>query len=797
MCQEKIDVTSLEPFTKLKCPFCGQMVRVRRRFDHFMIVRQIGEGGMSRVFEAEDETLGRRVALKILNRTYSREAARLEQFRQEALITASITHPNVIKLYSVGYDQGYFYLAMELVGGGSLEQRIRRENKLTEGDALRIGHEVAEGLRAAQHQGLIHRDVKPANILFTETGTAKVVDFGLALFTERGPDKSAEIWATPYYVAPEKILQNQEDYRSDIFSLGATLFHALTGSPPHQADTHAIEELRRIKSRRVTLGDSGLRFAARTEHVVNHMLSFKPEDRFANYDEVVDELRLADGLLNQTGIRRRLISRRARLIGTVAASIMLAFLVGWLLGEGRQRSTTKSIARQLTTADPSSLAGDGVTVEAGSKKTVSERFLEARHDMLEGRKFETARDKFEKLADSKETRQPTQCWARFNAGLCALMQGNRKKAEQAFHELAIKGAEKETLAALNGLGTFFVTLGQRMEKGLGLGTPRTKLGYKATNEELLGYLAQGLAEWHFGDAEAGAREMEFFEESLAELKKVSEASATTSSDWVALYGVLVGFYKPDFHLLRTALKQRKVNTLDELSVSLDEIRQTREKIKSNGAFRTSIEEMEAALKRELARVKLDEQAKRRREEETRRKADLAQLSEVIELLPSLVNGFDYSRAIDLLTSLRFETTDVRTTVEGRLYLYTSARDFTKQLQLDLISKGWAGTIMQRSGVTLAGRLRLAAGSSDLQLKVEGGTITIPFDSIAPQSLIEMAQSFTAQVTDSTEYYRRQELAATFARAAGLDQLSTTLAAQLMEENRPFRSRWMKVMEAGI
>ena len=226
------------------------------------------------VFEAEDETLGRRVALKILNRTYSRDAARLEQFRQEALITASITHPNVITLYSVGYDQGYFYLAMELVGGGSLEQRIRRENKLTEGDALRIGHEVAEGLRAAQHQGLIHRDVKPANILFTETGTAKVVDFGLALFTDRGPDKSAEIWATPYYVAPEKILQNEEDYRSDIFSLGATLFHALTGSPPHQVDTHAIEELRRIKSRRVTLGDSGLRFAALGVLVGGGLVSF-------------------------------------------------------------------------------------------------------------------------------------------------------------------------------------------------------------------------------------------------------------------------------------------------------------------------------------------------------------------------------------------------------------------------------------------------------------------------------------------------------------------------------------------
>ena len=157
VCQRQIDVTSLEPFTKLKCPFCGQMVRVRRRFDQFMIVRQIGEGGMSRVFEAEDETLGRRVALKILNRQYSRDSTRLEQFRREAHITANVTHPNVIKLYSVGYDQGYFYIAMELVGGGSLEQRIRREGHLKEAEALRIGREVAEGLRAAQQLTLIRQ----------------------------------------------------------------------------------------------------------------------------------------------------------------------------------------------------------------------------------------------------------------------------------------------------------------------------------------------------------------------------------------------------------------------------------------------------------------------------------------------------------------------------------------------------------------------------------------------------------------------------------------------------------------
>src|SRR5690606_7362361 len=101
-------------------------------------------------------------------------------------------------------------------GGGSLEQRIKREGHLKEDEALRIGREVAEGLRAAQQQNLIHRDVKPANILFTETGTAKVVDFGLAIFANSRGDHSGEIWATPYYVAPEKVIENKEDYRSDI-----------------------------------------------------------------------------------------------------------------------------------------------------------------------------------------------------------------------------------------------------------------------------------------------------------------------------------------------------------------------------------------------------------------------------------------------------------------------------------------------------------------------------------------------------------------------------------------------------
>ena len=814
VCQEKIDVTSLEPFTKLKCPFCGQMVRVRRRFDHFMIVRQIGEGGMSRVFEAEDETLGRRVALKILNRQYSRDAVRLEQFRQEALITASITHPNVIKLYSVGHDQGYFYLAMELVGGGSLEQRIRREDKLNEGDALRICHEVAEGLRAAQQQGLIHRDVKPANILFTESGTAKVVDFGLALFADRGPDPSVEIWATPYYVAPEKILHNKEDYRSDIFSLGATMYHALTGNPPHKVDSHSVEDLRRVKTKQIALGDSGLRFSARTEHVINHMLRFDPDARFANYDEVVEELRLADGLLNQGSIRRRLISRRARLIGTVAAAILLAFFVGWLLREGKDLSTSKKIATQLSKVAPDSLDGEGVTVDAGGRrKTVTERFLDARHRMLNEQAYSTARGIFKEIADSEDTRQPTQCWARFNEALCSLMLGDRKHAERSFHDLAVRGGEKDTVDAANGLSDFFVKIGKRMEKGLGLGDPQAKPDYDTQSESLLGFLAQGLAEWHFGDAEAASLAMEHFQLSLASYPKSTATSTNSSSEWVPLYGSIVDRYTRDIQYVRAALKPHKVDTLDDLQAALKEIKTALDSLEKSGAqklrpgpYLANINQMQTGLKREIARIRSDMQAEQREKDEVLRKIDLTQFEEVTTLIPALIRDYNYSRAINLLTDLRFDTKDVRTALEGRLYLYTGARDFNSQLVADLTATPWEGTLIRRSGSPLTGTVSVSAGTASttnpgllpaLQITVDGSTLSVPFESVTPECLVEIAQSFTARVTDSTDYYRRRELAAAFARAAGLTALSNTLAAQLMGENRPFRSRWMKLAEAGI
>lgn len=790
VCQNQIDVTSLDPFTKLKCPFCGQMVRVRRKFDHFMIVRQIGEGGMSRVFEAEDETLGRRVALKILNQRYSRDATRVEQFRQEALITANVNHPNVIKLYSVGYDQGYFYIAMELVTGGSLEQRIRKEGRLKESESLRIGLEVAEGLRAAQQMGLIHRDVKPANILFTETGTAKVVDFGLALFVDRGGDHSGEIWATPYYVAPEKVLDNREDYRSDIFSLGASLYHALTGRPPHKADTDSIEQLRMIKCRRVALEDSGMRFAPRTLHAINRMLAFRPQERCANYDETVDELRLAEGLLNQGyAARWRLTSRRVRWGLAAAAVLCLTFLVGWMIQFANARKSA-SITQKIDTSRQD-LNGEGVIVQSDDKRTVAERFIAAREIMLNRRQFAEARHQFERLISS-DLRQPTLNWARINASICAIMLGRKDDAARHLHMLAQDSITSSTPLLSPALLDFFKSLGTSFEKRFPPGMSLSQMNYVTSSEPLLGYLVHGLAEWQFGDPRLGAQALLHFQEHLVDLQ---DDASPISLDWVPAYATgLVKPLEPHLHMALSLGPPASSTSLAEARNVLATLQKQRNELDDAPQLRAQVDAWMTQARRDVTRLTMEEKRTQMARDRELRNRDLAQWSEITATLPGLIDGYDNTRVLDLLHGMIFDSPEVQAALDGQHYLHQQAAAFLNRLFDDLDEKGgYSGRIDRRTGAPLTGRLA-GADIKEARVALDRGTLTIPLSDLPPQTLLDAARHFSSLTTDSTEYYQRQEETAAFARVFGLTELSATVAAQLMEENRSFRQRWLKVTD---
>ncbi|HEV8184662.1 MAG TPA: serine/threonine-protein kinase, partial [Chthoniobacterales bacterium] len=179
-CGIAVDVADAEPLAHAACPGCGEKFRVQRAFDNFLLVETLGAGGMGAVYKARDTRLDRFVALKLLHRELSADPTEAARLEQEARVTASVNHPNVVQVYSSGTAHRQIYLVMELVDHGSLDDLMAQSPRLPERQVLATGIQVARGLQAAHERGLIHRDVKPANILYADAQTAKIGDFGLA-----------------------------------------------------------------------------------------------------------------------------------------------------------------------------------------------------------------------------------------------------------------------------------------------------------------------------------------------------------------------------------------------------------------------------------------------------------------------------------------------------------------------------------------------------------------------------------------------------------------------------------------
>jgi tRNA A-37 threonylcarbamoyl transferase component Bud32 len=292
-CGTTVDTTEAEPLARIACPTCGKKIRVERAFDHFVVVETLGVGGMGTVYKARDKQLDRFVALKLLRRDLGGEEDHKARLQEEARIAAAVNHPYVIQVFDSGTDHGQFYVVMELVDQGSLDDLMALQPRLPEKRVLEIGIQVAKGLRAAHRRGLIHRDVKPANILFVDEHAAKIGDFGLASSATQRWGIGGVVWGTPEYVAPERLNNDPEDFRSDIYSLGATLFHAIAGKPPIEASTNSATALLESKQRPLDLQATAPDVSAATAEVLQRMIAADPAQRFSSYDDLVAELERA------------------------------------------------------------------------------------------------------------------------------------------------------------------------------------------------------------------------------------------------------------------------------------------------------------------------------------------------------------------------------------------------------------------------------------------------------------------------------------------------------------------------
>ena len=365
-CGMAIDTTDAEPLARVACPNCGEKTRVERTFDHFVLLETLGVGGMGTVYKARDTLLDRFVALKLLRRDLSGESDPASRLQHEARVVASINHPNVIQVFSSGTDHGQFYVVMELVDRGSLDDLIEQRNRLPEGQVLESGIQVAKGLRAAHRQGLIHRDVKPANILFIDEQIAKISDFGLASAAAEGTKKD-EIWGTPYYVAPERLNNGPEDFRTDIYGLGATLFHAVAGKAPIEGNTNSAAVLLDLKNHPLDLRAVAPDVSQATATVLERMIAPDPAQRFSSYDELVSEMEHAQHALK--GQEHVAVARgrspRWALAGVVLFIMLLAMAALFLARKPREHVASgalpsASVASVKLNGKDKSLANRGV-----------------------------------------------------------------------------------------------------------------------------------------------------------------------------------------------------------------------------------------------------------------------------------------------------------------------------------------------------------------------------------------------------------------------------------------------------
>jgi hypothetical protein len=415
-CDAQIDIGDAEPLSRVPCPACGERVRIARSFNHFELRETLGTGGMGTVYKARDTQLDRDVALKLLRKDLGPEYA--DQLQQEARITASVNHPHVVQVFSFGHDHDQYYLVMELVDRGTLDDLIAEQKKLPEADVLRAGIEVARGLRAAYKKDLIHRDVKPANILFNEEGMAKISDFGLAGIVEPDAQTSGAIWGTPYYVAPERLNNQPEDLRSDIYSLGATLFHAVAGRPPFDGETMSASDLRALKNNPLKLKDVAPEVSRPTASVIARMIAPDPRLRFASYDALILALKKSERILR--GEPEPWSAKAALLIA--AATLIALIFFGWLFFSRHREPAEVTASASATPAFD-----------------VNREFDNGRQQITDG-KYPAARATFARLASETKNKQPIYDWALLNQAAAALLNQQESQMHQALQEVENAGS---------------------------------------------------------------------------------------------------------------------------------------------------------------------------------------------------------------------------------------------------------------------------------------------------------------------------------------------------------------------
>src|SRR5829696_1042548 len=259
----------------------------------------LGGGGMANVYLARDDVLGRDVALKVLRGQYANDEDFVERFRREAKNAAALNHPDIVQVYDQGHTEDRtYYIAMEYVPGGTLAQRIKGEGPLDPGEAAGVASRVADALAVAHARGIVHRDIKPQNVLLSATGEAKVADFGIARAVSASTvTETSLILGTAAYMSPEQVRGERVGPASDFYSLGVVLYEMLTGQLPYAADNPLATAMKHLDEPTRRHREANPAVPEELDALTAKLLAKDPGDRYASAAELAEDLgRVHDGL---------------------------------------------------------------------------------------------------------------------------------------------------------------------------------------------------------------------------------------------------------------------------------------------------------------------------------------------------------------------------------------------------------------------------------------------------------------------------------------------------------------------
>ena len=724
-CGTKVDTSNAEPLARVPCPKCGEKFRVERAFDNFVLVETLGVGGMGSVYKARDTALDRFVALKLLRR--DAEAGYTAQLQQEARVTASVNHPHVVKVFSFGSDHGQFYLVMELVDQGSLDDSIEQRKQLPEAEVLQTAIQVAKGLQAAHAKGLIHRDVKPANILFADSTTAKIVDFGLAGAAE--PKTEGAIWGTPYYVAPERLNNEPEDFRSDIYSLGGTLFHALAGRPPIQEETNSARKLRELKNQPVKLRAVAPKVSRETSRIIDRMLSPDPNARFGSYQELVDQLESAALKLAQGGkIKRR------RIIIIFTAILLAALTVLGVLFLPDKLSKQKAAIENASAIDAA----------------LQQRYEEARQRLIAG-KYDEALTTFDKLAAEVTVPRPMLDWIRLHAGLAALLNEQTDKAREYF-QAEEKSGLYSSARGDRPLADFFVATSKL------LSAPEP-ISAETGTRDVAG--ARTFGDLLFAFQDIDRRD---FTNAAVFLEQVVAAQPGSPYLWVADYKPLAQKYLNDLRAYNAWKSEAKTDgSADELKTALAHLRTVETHLQTRGRLAEKVKSETPKLASRLAEMEKAENKAREGERKRLFEKEKPSWISALSAYRNQVARYDFGSARDAVDRASVSEPSLLTEKENTGKKAQWLIEWKQRLIDDINRTPYHGRVVDRIGTEYVAMT--SASDKSFTVETSYGPSKLDWLKFDPQMLLTVSKSFVRLgAPDAAE---RQWLCAIFAAETGL------------------------------